>query len=749
MTTGHWGSETRIGTSAERDLREQADQRRAVLADRVCRVAAGIGLGWLALYALLIGLSHGSPAMERFVGDGIYLLPLVVATVLGILAARRARGRSRRMWTVLAASLFAWLTGEAIWTGYSYLAPGGTPFPSVADVFYLLSYALAIPAILLGFGRAGSLRQVRGLLDAGLVVLALGALGWQFLVRPQLDGEPASLAVVVTAAQPLLAMMLLGCLVAIGMAGHRMVPYSVQLIGMAFVTAVLADACYTYLVVVREYTVDSWTNLGWQVEAVLICLAALVAIRHRETDARVEKLDRDLTLVPVLAAALASFVLIVVDDVATGTVHRSTLTVAGVMLVGLLVRQFLFTRDRSRLARELQGALREQERLAVTDGLTGLYNRRFLLEMLKLEADRAARTRRPLSLAVIDLDHFKLVNDMYGHPAGDLVLVQAADRIRQMSRGHDIVARYGGEEFVVLLPDTDDEVALELAERFRRALRRTPVTVVRGHDIAVTGSVGVATAAPDPVTGRPDTERLVAEADRALYQAKAQGRDRTVVAGSAETGAEPETLGLPPALLWLADRIDASLGGYEHSTAVQRWCRLLGERLGLGATELGRLAAAGRLHDIGKISVDRAILSKPGRLDAQEWVQLRRHCQDGARLLRDVGRCAELAPLVEAHHEWYDGTGYPHGLAGGRIPLESRIIAVCDSWAAMRVDRAYSRAKSVAEARREVELGRGTQFDPRVADAFLALVDAGLIDDPKPLPATGTAPVRGGQLPVC
>ncbi|MEV4415056.1 HD-GYP domain-containing protein [Catellatospora sp. NPDC049609] len=182
-------------------------------------------------------------------------------------------------------------------------------------------------------------------------------------------------------------------------------------------------------------------------------------------------------------------------------------------------------------------------------------------------------------------------------------------------------------------------------------------------------------------------------------------------------------------LVWMADKIDAILGEREHSTAVARWAEQTAARLGLDRRTQLRTAAAGRLHDVGKICVDESLLAKPGRLTADEWVEMRRHPDEGARLLVEMNR-PDLAPLVAAHHERYDGTGYPRGLAGADIPIEARIIAVCDAWATMRVDRPYARALGVGKAREELETGRSTQFDPRAVNAFLELVDEGAIDEP-------------------
>ncbi|GAA2357212.1 hypothetical protein Cme02nite_50770 [Catellatospora methionotrophica] len=199
---------------------------------------------------------------------------------------------------------------------------------------------------------------------------------------------------------------------------------------------------------------------------------------------------------------------------------------------------------------------------------------------------------------------------------------------------------------------------------------------------------------------------------------------------------------LPQDLVWMADKIDAVLSEREHGTAVARWAEQTAARLGLDRRTQLRAAAAGRLHDVGKMSIDESLLAKPGRLTADEWVQMRRHPDEGARLLVEMNR-PDLAPLVAAHHERYDGNGYPRGLAGADIPVEARIIAVCDAWATMRVDRRYARALGVGEARKELEAGRGTQFDPRAVDAFLGLADEGAIDEPALLSEYGSRQPAG------
>jgi diguanylate cyclase (GGDEF)-like protein len=255
--------------------------------------------------------------------------------------------------------------------------------------------------------------------------------------------------------------------------------------------------------------------VGFETAAVISGLAAVVAMRLPEPPAEPRSFDRGLTLLPILTSTAATFTLVIWEKTGTGTVGTPTLVIGGVLFLTVLLRQYLFTADRAALAEQLRQAALEQRRLAVTDGLTGLYNRRYL-------TDRMAEVSGAVSLLVIDLDFFKLVNDTHGHPAGDAVLRETAARIASAARAADVVARYGGEEFVVLLPDTAEDDAASLAERIRRRIGESPVTEA-GLEIAVTASVGVATERSG------DADRLMDAADRAVYQAKARGRDRVVV----------------------------------------------------------------------------------------------------------------------------------------------------------------------------------------------------------------------------
>ncbi|WP_144126714.1 bifunctional diguanylate cyclase/phosphohydrolase [Catellatospora sichuanensis] len=676
------------------------------------------GAAWVTLYAVLMRATRNSPDASRLVGEVVYLVPIAAATALAVYAARRTRQRVGTAWRLLIVSNSLWLIGESTWAVYSYLSPEGAPVPSFADAAYLLSYAVALPAIVIGLGL-GVLGRTQGLLDALLVAAGAAAIGWQMLISP-LVPSTWSAAALVTFLYPVFSVSIVSILVAVLLSGAQHVPRSMIIVGTAFGLASITDGAYAYLTAVDRYESSSWVNLGWQVEAVLLCVAAVVAGRRAESD-QPRAVDPDLAFLPAVVAVLAVGGLAVADLVLVGRLSLVTLAVTMLLLLGLLVRQVVATRDRARLTQGLRTA-------AITDQLTGLYNRRFFKEMIDVEAERAVRHHLPLSLVLIDLDHFKDINDTYGHSVGDAVLTDVAQRLRREVRGSDLLCRYGGEEFVCLLPSTPAPAAYELAERLRQTLRGTPAAVAGvAEPVVLTASLGVATVEPGE-RGRVDTDALIDEADQAVYRAKALGRDRVVGSGQpSPTAADPVT-DLPPALVWMADRIDRALGDRECAAAVSRWAFRTASRLGLDDATQRRTAAAARVHDIGRITA--LATQQPDRPLGGRRADDPGHPAQGARLLVELAARPDLAPLVAAHHENHDGTGFPYGLAGAEIPVEARIIAVCDAWAVLRADDSCPQEAPVPPGRDALVEGRGTRFDPAVLDAFLALLDDGALDDP-------------------
>ena len=361
---------------------------------------------------------------------------------------------------------------------------------------------------------------------------------------------------------------------------------------------------------------------------------------------------------------------------------------------------------------------------AVTDSLTGLMNRRGFQELIATELERARRSGQPLSLVIGDLDHFKTLNDSFGHGAGDRALEQLSLILDTAKRRIDTAARIGGEEFAVVLPDSDHHAAYILAERMRREVRET--FMYEPYELTI--SLGVATFPAHASS----VEALVEQADEALYAAKALGRDRTVVYSESLGGRVEETTGTPPprserhssTVLALADVIDArDRTTAAHSQTVGRYAAGIARELGLPDSVVERVRFGGIVHDVGKIGIPESVLSKRGWLSAEDWMEMRRHPEIGASILAGAN-LEDVGEWVLAHHERPDGTGYPHGKTGVEIPLEARILAVADAYEAMTSDRIYRSARSPEDARAELQRGAGTQFDARVVEAFLRVLDS-------------------------
>ncbi len=361
---------------------------------------------------------------------------------------------------------------------------------------------------------------------------------------------------------------------------------------------------------------------------------------------------------------------------------------------------------------------------AARDPLTGLPNHRVFHERLEVEVARAARHGRPLSVALIDLDHFTHVNDAHGHQSGDRVLVEVAARLTALARAEDVVGRVGGEEFALILPESDALSAYAAAERARNAVAATPF----GEVGPLTASIGIC-----DMTHASTSAELLRLADGALYWAKAHGRDVTYLYSpdvvhelSAEERAERlERAQALAALRALARAVDAKdRSTREHSTRVASLAHALARRRGWSPEDARDLRRAELLHAVGKIGVPDAILLKPGPLTPDETGRVRDHAALGAEIVAELLPDAQVA-WVRHHHERWDGAGYPDGIAGDTIPEGARLIAVADAWDVMTSDRPYRAALAPAVAEAEILRLTGSQFCPDAVAALRAVLAAG------------------------
>lgn len=332
------------------------------------------------------------------------------------------------------------------------------------------------------------------------------------------------------------------------------------------------------------------------------------------------------------------------------------------------------------------------EYLSYHDHLTGLYNRRYFEEELK-RID--GRRHFPLSIIMGDINSLKMINDAFGHLAGDEVIYATGKIIKKFCRPNDVAARWGGDEFVLLLPNTDEEATAKIVERMNQAVALAPVKQ---------GVLSIALGWDTKKQLSEDVMVVFKNAETQMYKhkllLKPQVRDstiRTIMASLYEKSAVEKT----------------------HGDNVSRYAGLIGAALELSEKDIETLHWAARLHDIGKVTLDPRMLEKKEALTADEWEAIRRHPEIGYHITNHSAEMSEIAMVILGHHEWWDGNGYPKGLKGQKIPLLSRIIAIAEAYDALLTDRPYQPAVTTNQAVHAIVHGSGTQFDPAIAAVFI------------------------------
>lgn len=329
--------------------------------------------------------------------------------------------------------------------------------------------------------------------------------------------------------------------------------------------------------------------------------------------------------------------------------------------------------------------------LSYHDALTGLKNRRFYIE----ELARVDHTDAlPLSIIMADINGLKLMNDAFGHDAGDELLCIVASELNNCFLGKAEVSRVGGDEFVVILENTSKGEATNYIDRAKTRIEKHKL-----NSMNVSVSFGVETK----VDGL-SIQEVIKIAEDDMYKHKL----------FETTSTRSDAIKAILSTLFMKNPREEL-----HSERVGELCQFLGQVLGMRKDEMNLLKVISNLHDIGKIAIDEQVLNKPGKLNDEEWAEIKRHPEIGYRILSSSSEYAEISEDILSHHEHWDGGGYPQGLKGKEIPYRSRIIAIADAYDAMTSDRPYRKAMSKDQALKEIIRCSGTQFDPSIARKFV------------------------------
>ena len=368
--------------------------------------------------------------------------------------------------------------------------------------------------------------------------------------------------------------------------------------------------------------------------------------------------------------------------------------------------------------------INELKSLACEDGITGLYNHRYFYDSLRECINVCDKNLQSVSVLFMDIDFFKNYNDLYGHQMGDEVIKIIGNILKDVSREHDIAARYGGEEFAMILPNTCEQEALGIAEKIRKTIEATPFFGEENQPNGkLTISIGVSIY---PEKAKSDLE-LIKSADDALYRAKFFNKNRvesyTSVLDDIKKDIDENHIEIVSTIKTLISVINAKdRYTYGHVERVVYYCKLLANKLNLSPTQKKQLIYGAYMHDVGKINVSKEILVKKMPLNKDEWEIIKKHPQNGEEIIRPVKTLKDIAPIILHHHERYDGKGYPDGLKGEEIPFLARVLAVVDSFDAMTSNRPYNKRMTYLEATEELKRCKNTQFDAKIADAFINVI---------------------------
>jgi len=398
---------------------------------------------------------------------------------------------------------------------------------------------------------------------------------------------------------------------------------------------------------------------------------------------------------------------------------------AGIVAAALLF--LVFRSAQARLTRQTEALLDSTRR----DPLTDTLNHGALVGLVAQAIERGRADVRPIGIALIDIDNFRLLNDNHGHAAGDEALLAVASTLRTHIDAAIEFGRYGPDEFLLIAPPVAVAQLERVIERLRGALLDLSLRFDETERLPITVSVGIATY-PDHASS---ATGLLASAAGVLEEAKASGGDTVRFAGTEQDDATASpSFDVLQGLVTAIDTKDRYTK--RHSEDVARYATFIGRRLGLAPEELHTIEVAGRLHDIGKIGIPDVILRKPGSLTEAEYAIVQQHVALGDMIVRDLPDIEAVRAGIRHHHERWDGKGYLDRLEGERIPRIARILAVADAFSAMTTTRPYRKALDVREALGRLGDAAGTQLDEALVAAFVDGIEHD-VNPPLPGEVTG------------
>jgi diguanylate cyclase (GGDEF)-like protein len=687
------------------------------------------GLVFAALSAAYLGAdSLPIPVIARFlISEVAFLVPIVGATVAGWFVHRRAEGAESRFWLLLTGVNAVLVVSELYYVYWVTAIDIAGPPPVYApfQIMHVLAGVLLFTMLLsmTKFQNATSTMRLRWALDMASGAAIAFVLLFELVVNPLLAGVSVlPVERFAAAAYPTMGLATLSGTVAslLGFKVARWRPWE-RLVALSLsIYAVGLCAWPLWLIAARTEgasfergVIDLVLLLGHY----LLLVAAVARLRGSGQQWSLRPMPlfqparRRVLSVVVPAASMAAVPVFtfLAFRAGPGTLDFTVyLTATSLLAAAMVVRSTVVAAENGRLFHR-----------AITDAITGLFNLRFMHERLVIEVGVAARYGEQISLIVLDIDDFELVNDLHGHPVGDEMLREFGAVLKGACRDSDIVCRIGGDEFAAILPDAGPLEALKVCLRVQQQLSR--IRPPSGSPL--TSSIGVATF-PDHASS---AEELVRFAQGARYWVKRHGKDHVLVFDSsvvAELDDDDRIRALEQqshvgAIRALAAAVDArDAATQDHSRNVAVLAVEVARELGLEDQRIRLIESAALMHDVGKIGVPDDILRKAGPLTDEERTRVSEHPALGERILSSTSQ-RQMLPWVRHHHERWDGSGYPDKLRAIEIPLEARILAVCDAYDAMVSNRPYRPALSMEEAAAELEAGMGTQFDPSVVEVFL------------------------------